>query len=363
MIIKKFNPWSKIATISFHDLFPDVQIKILDNFIVKNAVDVDNPDFDTYITGFAPTTKDIEQAFQNNESKSKILVFVSQKSLDNNANLQPALDRAGVLSGGRFSYTTTNRVGTFNDILYDYQDHDTFINIIKNNAAIHKLWAFTFNLTDKFLMNQWVKTTVLERYQAPQLPYSIKTTNTVIPTEEIEVRNFFSQNTSVIVKPINGYNTIEKSYTRKVYTDADSFLNDVVLAEGNLNRFFTNQRTIRYYWKANDQIPVMLQEYFDAVDLDFVYTIAVNKSYVSRPDDPTNFKWLTTKADPAISQLLNRYVFFVHCSRSILIQIKGVRVGNNVHLLDVSFGLDPLLSSTNDIDTIARNIIFMYLRN
>ena len=361
MIIKKFNPWSKIATISFHDLFPDVQIKILDNFIVKNAVDVDNPDFDTYITGFAPTTEDIEQAIRDNELKSKILVFVSQKSLDNNANLQPALDRAGVLTGGRFSYTTTNRFNTFDDILYDYQDHDTFINIIKNHTNIHKLWAFIFNLTDKFLLNQWVKTSLLERYQVPQLPYSIKTTNTIVPTDETAVRNFFSQNTSVIVKPINGYNTVEKSYTRKIYTDADSFLNDVVSAEGNLNRFFNNQNIIRYYWKADDTIPVMLQEYFDTFDLDFVYNVVVNTAKNSHPDNPTNFVWLT-KSDPVISKLLNRYMFFTHV-RKAMIQIKGIQRGNDIHLLDISFGLDPLLSSTDDIDTIARNIIFMYLRD
>jgi hypothetical protein len=414
MIIKKFNPWTKVATVSFHDLFPDVQIKIpdnfilknsvevddpdfgicfsvfapatednklttkisvfvsqkslddnsnpqLDNFIVENSIDLDNPDFDTYISGFVPTAEDINRAIQDNELKSKISVFVSQKSLDDNANLQPALERARVLTGGRFSYTTTNRIGKFDDILYDYRDHDTFIGIIKNNPAVHKFWAFIFNLTDKFLLNQWVKTSLLERYQVPQLPYSIKTTNTVVPTDEIAVRAFFSQHASVIVKPINGYNTVEKSYIRKVYTDADSFLNDVVSEEGNLNRFFTNQNIISYYWKADDPIPVMLQEYFDTVDLDFVYNVVVNTAKNSHPDNPTNFVWLT-ESDPVISRLLNRYMFFTHVRKGI-VQIKGIRHGNDIHLLDLSFVLDPLLSSTDDVDTMARNIIFMYLRD
>lgn len=336
LTIKSFE--NNIAIVSYGDDYYDKQILIPDEFIINGILSESS--FLLYCSGFSPDIKPV--IIKNKNTK----LFVPNTLLSE--KLIVALNNINTKHGDEYFKWTSNPNDEINECLYDYRSHAECISVIDNHKINSK--KFTLALTNKAILNETLRLVNLDySYKIPV--ESMKTPYIHAfdpPTDESTIRNFFDGKTmitnldekpsKVIVKPIYGWLENCRIYDRKVYSNADDLIADIILEHGDIETFFANQSQKRFILREDNKLtcPVFIQHYHENVFESFKYDLLIYKN---------NFKYMNSNIHHAFTNVIEALATACHLKNTYLSCSGFVDNNGIIFVTDISLSMYPAIES------------------
>lgn len=355
-----FDSVTRIATVLMHPFLPRVSISIPEDIIISE-------DIEHYINGFSISNENIQRLVNEEDSKSKTVMYVLPESLNASPLLESILDKCNELHPIRFKWTSDIDNVEVTNCLYDYRFNEKFIEVFDKFKFNTK--KYILKLQNKSIMNEIVRTSNFSfpgsifssEMLTPNIP-SLKT-----PKSLDEIIKFFnntpkSKINKYIVKPVYGFQPNTRVYDRKEYTSVDDLKLDIISQHGSLDTFFQMQQNeSKFVWstKTQNDTPIFIQKSL-TVDEEFTCYCTHYERRVLVKVESTNNSLMSDYFKTKITDLATAIVTLNRLTTT-LVTIKIIRSDDRLYFVDLSQSMYPLLTGDTTVKDLTELAEMLFL--
>jgi hypothetical protein len=338
-----FDKNTNTATVIVHPGLPRIDVSVPNDIIQFNRIE-------EYLQGFVMPENHAQALFLLEEERSKTVMYVSPSTLNASPLLLSILNKCSELYPFRFKWTIDINDTTVNDCFYDYRFNEEFV------LAYSKLKLATkkinLKLQNKSVLNEILRTTNLDyldvKITSPNI-LSLKT-----PKNINDIKTFFVDGYTYIVKPVYGFQSNSRIYDRKQYTNSNDFISDIIKQHRSLDNFFLMQKNqSKFIWTTDKQneTPVFIQQVVPVQGVYTCYTVCNN--YVANltvlPEESSLI--LESSQEAKLNEII-RSVMYLNRLTTNFVTFRAVLSNDNFYIIDLSQSMYPVLTG----DTPNKNI-------
>lgn len=324
LTIKSFA--NNIATVSYGTEYYDKEIIVPDEYVIDGVLD--ESVFLLYASGFTPDN------IQNINTLTKT-IFVGSNPAQRVIDILTAI--------GKFQIITNPNIWADN-IVYDWDQNEEMIRYVEQHNMLYKMTRYLMH-------NKWV-TNEVARLINLDFTMTMPRADMITPFPKImypktidNIDAFFNLMQTVIVKPFYGLQDNSREFDRKIYTEKQDFINDIVNHYGSLDNFFIAQTPEDFVWTTENKhnTPIMLQEYFDSS------IVSTSASYRIVPSPFLNHLYIDPLQDDATKTAIDNFLKKSGTLNPELLTIKCIKDENNfAYIIDISFAVNNYLDLSDD---------------